>query len=373
MINANEEISSKPGGIGQILAQNGLFDILANQHITEKYPPTYARGSKRIDYIFATESVQTHCKSSGILPMHHGYPSDHRAVFIRIDLQKILSTEIHPLESISMRLINAATPKEQVKFLQELHEHYESQNLYSRLEKLWSIPAQEWTDADETEYNKCDRQHIDGMLAPERKTCKIKQFTWSPKYSKAVEEKSFWKIALSIRKNHQKPNPKIIEWANSMGIQDIISIPINVINSKLRDAQKQLRDIKSKSAEIREEHLRELLAISQTSKDDKQQENRPCILIRVHQKQYAYKRLQYILKPSQRGGLSHILVPEYLKPTDYPYNPESVKNWSLIHDHDLVQQFIQQRNITHFSQAHGTPFTIPPLTKRPSSCITYVE
>jgi hypothetical protein len=103
MIDENEEIGNKPGGFGQILAQNGLFDILANQHIAEKYPPTYARGSKRIDYIFATESIQTNCKSSGILPMHHGYPSDLRAVFIRIDLQKILSTEIHPLESISTR------------------------------------------------------------------------------------------------------------------------------------------------------------------------------------------------------------------------------------------------------------------------------
>jgi hypothetical protein len=149
-----------------------------------------------------------------------------------------------------------------------------------------------------------------------------------------------------------------------MGIQDIISIPINVINSRLRGAQKQLHDIKSKSAEIREEHLRELLAISQTSNDDKQQENRLRILIRAHQKQFAYKRLQYVLKPTQRGGLSHIpLVPENLKPSDYPYDPEKVTNWSPIHDHDLVQQFIQQRNITHFSQAHGTPFTIPPLTE----------
>jgi hypothetical protein len=66
---------------------------MANQHFSETYPPTYARGTKCIDYIFGSDWIQTYCKSSGILPLHIG--SDHRAIFIRINLQAILSTEIH--------------------------------------------------------------------------------------------------------------------------------------------------------------------------------------------------------------------------------------------------------------------------------------
>jgi hypothetical protein len=41
MINANEEIGSTPGGLGQIMAANGLYDILANQHDAKEYPNTY--------------------------------------------------------------------------------------------------------------------------------------------------------------------------------------------------------------------------------------------------------------------------------------------------------------------------------------------
>jgi hypothetical protein len=96
MIDANEEIGKKPGGIGKVMADNGLYDIMANQHHTETYPPSYARGTKRIDYIFGTEQIQTHCKTSGILPLNIGYPSDHQAVFLRVDLQSIMSTIIHP-------------------------------------------------------------------------------------------------------------------------------------------------------------------------------------------------------------------------------------------------------------------------------------
>jgi hypothetical protein len=82
MINANKEMGDQPGGLGQIVAKNGLFDILANRIDSENLPNTYMRGSKRIDYIFGTERVLQNCKSCGILPFCYGYASDHRATFV---------------------------------------------------------------------------------------------------------------------------------------------------------------------------------------------------------------------------------------------------------------------------------------------------
>jgi hypothetical protein len=99
MINANEEIGASPGGLGQILAKNGLYDIIANQHDAEEYSNTYIRGSKRIDYIFGTKSILQHCQSSGLLPFCYGYPSNHRAVFIRINMSALMSSQIHATES----------------------------------------------------------------------------------------------------------------------------------------------------------------------------------------------------------------------------------------------------------------------------------
>jgi hypothetical protein len=189
-----------------------------------------------------------------------------------------------------------------------------------------------------------------------------KQFAWSPKYSRAVEEKSFWKILLTLKRHHAKPNQKIILWAETMGINDIAAIQITWINTKLREAQQQLREIKEKATQLREAHLRELLQITQAGEEDKAHEKCLKILIRAHQKQYSYRRIQNILKPQQRGGLSYIITPEGIEPHEYPYKPEQINDWSMIHDHKLVQQFLLQRNVKHFGQAHGTPFTIPPLT-----------
>jgi hypothetical protein len=146
-----------------------------------------------------------------------------------------------------------------------------------------------------------------------------------------------------------------------LGIPNINLLTEPQINSNLRKAQQKLKEIKREAAKWREEHLRELLWQQQERNDDRSHEKRLRILIRAHQKQHSYKKIQFILKPKQRSGLSHILVPEESKPEDYPFNPDTVAAWKMIHDHTLLQKYLLQRNMKHFNQAHGTPFTIPPL------------
>jgi hypothetical protein len=177
MIDANEEVGLEPGGISAVISAAGLYDLLDILHIASQYPNTYARGSKRIDYIFGSAGIRQHCASSGILPFGYGYPSDHRAIFVRVDISKILSTTVHPLESTASRSIISATPREREKFLIELDIHYQAQNLYERLQKLWERTT-EWQTEHIEEYNKCDQQHIIGMLAAEKKTCKVKTTAW---------------------------------------------------------------------------------------------------------------------------------------------------------------------------------------------------
>jgi hypothetical protein len=56
-------------------------------------------------------------------------------------------------------------------------------------------------------------------------------------------------------------------------------------------------------------------------------------------------------------------VPKDFHPDDFPYEPAEISEWEPIHDHEKIQEFIQKRNIIHFGQAHGTPFTTHPLNK----------
>jgi hypothetical protein len=363
MIDANEDIGRKPGGMGQIIYKAGLLDLISNKHDAENTPNTYARGSKRLDYLFGTEKVLEHCSTCGILPFGYGYPSDHRAIFARINLSKILQSKMNPAESNAQRLLISATPNERKMFLNELHQHYESQNLYSRLQSLWQTSKDEWTDDHQTEYDHCDEQHIKGMLSAERKTCKKKLYDWSPAFSKAVEVKAFWKIVLSLRRNHIRPNAKLYSWATSLNVGDVHELSESTIKAELRLAQKQLRSIKDKAKEHREQHLRDLIAQASVLGDDKTHEKRLQILLRAHTRQRSFKRIQQVLRPTVRGGISYVVVPAKSNPEDYPYDPGKVKNWEMIHDQQRLEQFLIKRNTVHFGQAHGTPFTIAPLNK----------
>jgi hypothetical protein len=56
-------------------------------------------------------------------------------------------------------------------------------------------------------------------------------------------------------------------------------------------------------------------------------------------------------------------VPKDSNPDKYPYEPEEIREWEPVHEHKKIQEFIQKRNIIHFGQAHGTPFTNDPLNK----------
>jgi hypothetical protein len=112
MIDANEHIGDKAGGIGSLVSKFKLMDLLALRHPHQRIPNTYARGSRRIDYIFGTTKVQQHCSAAGMLPFGTGYVSDHRAVFIQVNIGKILQSNVTAAESTYARKLRNATPKE---------------------------------------------------------------------------------------------------------------------------------------------------------------------------------------------------------------------------------------------------------------------
>jgi hypothetical protein len=133
--------------------------------------------------------------------------------------------------------------------------------------------------------------HWHDFCRRKKKPFKIKTTSWSPTYCKAVEDKAFWKIALSLRRTYTKPNAKFLAWAQSRRIDDFPSIDTKTIISNLRSAQTALREIKKKANQLREEHLRELLNITREMNDDRQHELRLRILIRAHNRKNSYRNV----------------------------------------------------------------------------------
>lgn len=361
LIDANERIGEKPGGLTAVMGRAGLIDLVRYCHPNDDEINTHTRGSKQIDFILGTRGVSNVCNRAGILPFGIGYMSDHRAIFIKINIEKLLSAQINSIDSITARKLTQATPKERKIFLEEVHLHWVNQNLYERLKKLAEVPQHEWDERNSDEYEHCDKQMVQGMLSAEKKARKVKVVPWSPIFAKAVNSKAFWKIALQLKTMHRMPSEKFLAWAATLGISDFKSIDTNTVKKNLRKAQKEVRAIEQKANALREEHLRNLLTEAELNCSETDVQKRLKILIRAQRQRHHFQRLKSIFKPKSAGGLTYILVPENFDPIAYPYDPNDVEAWEALHDQSAVQNYIQKRNITHFGQAHGSPFTVSPL------------
>jgi hypothetical protein len=309
MIDANKTLGDNTRGITEIMVNNNMADLVALHHGTSNEPNTYLRGSKRIDYILGTKRVQEFCTSSGILPFYNGYSSDHRPIYAAVDLDKLLSDQMTSLESQAMRFISKATPTERLKLLQLVDDHYRAHNIYERLQRLMQIPEDEWTAEHINEYEDCDKQHIIGMTAAERKICRPKPFPWSPTYRETANVKSVWKVLLSRARTKTPLSQKVTKWAQETLKRNLHVLPeIQECQRELRKAQIKLREVKKRAHELRLEFL--LLSFEQAvAESDEAREKALRNIMRQQNKLQAFARIRQLLKPNTNGGISHILIP----------------------------------------------------------------
>ncbi|KAI2496055.1 hypothetical protein MHU86_18476 [Fragilaria crotonensis] len=70
-----------------------------------------------------------------------------------------------------------------------------------------------------------------------------------------------------------------------------------------------------------------------------------------------FQKLQRVRQTGSTKGVIRIEIP--LHPED---DPKSCTQWTQVDVPTEVARHLQERNRHHFGQAHGTPFTIPPLS-----------
>ena len=80
-------------------------------------------------------------------------------------------------------------------------------------------------------------------------------------------------------------------------------------------------------------------------------------MIHKERKKHMFKKLKLIRHTGGATGVTRIEVPV---PADE--DPKQCQEWQTIDIPSEVLAHLQTRNRRHFGQAHGTPFTIPPLS-----------
>ena len=90
MIDANEGFSEFNSGISKILTKTQMCDPIFLHHGSENEINTYARGYKRIDFIFYTSTISQFIIRTGIHLFDSVTTTDHRVLYIDIMLKEYL-------------------------------------------------------------------------------------------------------------------------------------------------------------------------------------------------------------------------------------------------------------------------------------------
>ncbi len=103
----NEELGSSAGGMTQLLSDLGLIDIHTRELGLDNEVATYARGTKRLDYILMTEQIASHTSSCGAEPFNHRFYSDHRGIWVDLELLGLFDRNLPPLARPQFRDIRS--------------------------------------------------------------------------------------------------------------------------------------------------------------------------------------------------------------------------------------------------------------------------
>jgi hypothetical protein len=110
MMDANEAMGKDKNGISTVASDCDLIDVHTSRHHEAATTATYARGTKKIDYILITPELLPLVTRSGMLPFYTGIHTDNRGLFIDIDSIALFQGKIAELYNHPTRILSSKMP-----------------------------------------------------------------------------------------------------------------------------------------------------------------------------------------------------------------------------------------------------------------------
>jgi hypothetical protein len=145
------------------MANCGLTNALTGVHL-EQVPNTHVRGSKQIDFSLVTDGIRPCIKVVGLLD-ESILKSDHRAIFLNLNLILLFGVSLERLERPQFRNLKLDDPRISDSYRKLLHKQFECHDIYDRVQNISEGgKADVWSNEDERCYEILDRDITAAML-----------------------------------------------------------------------------------------------------------------------------------------------------------------------------------------------------------------
>jgi hypothetical protein len=129
----NEQLGAGIHGFTIISAKWVLVEVIQHFHggLTDK-PPTYAHGTKCLDYVFCTPNLISSVKRCGILLYSEIINSDHRAIYVDFHTQTLMGGDLALLSTTPVRILLAHDSIASTKYVEAIAAYMEDHRVLHR-------------------------------------------------------------------------------------------------------------------------------------------------------------------------------------------------------------------------------------------------
>ena len=363
LLDANEQLGTSNHGLTYLMRECKLVDLFHQHHGVCPAFPTFDSGSNRLDYAIGTSSLLPFIQKCGYLPFYQGVSSDHRGLFLDLSLELI--DGLTKLEHVPRRFLHSAFQKDVYRYKQQVYKEFLSHNIIERAADLFYLSGpmkrehQEYQDL----LNKLDQQIVDIQLKAETKCCKPRtKYDWSDEIHFHKIILNYW--AIKRKAITKKKDVRAVTQEIYLSLPDKYRQFIDIARGPpLRNCLK----IKEKIRLLMAQHRKHLEQLQQDEFDNEAaftgttSEQVKLKKERMKKDKKLYTSLRQHFHPCTRSGISHILLPD----TDVDGNPtddvDKAHTWKSETAPKEILDKLMERNVRHFGQAQGSPFTTSPL------------
>ncbi len=342
---------------------NPLLSLMATCHLHDaieqyhdcSHQTSYSRGTSIIDYCFVSTDILASVRSCGYLPLHFFCFSDHRAFYVDFDSDSLFGNQPPKIAKSTARFVKSRDSKMTEKFLERLGVYWSQHNIRARVNRLASA-AERYRDTPSVRRfaTKIDRDRTRAFLTAEKKCHRRDRPPWSRPLHRLSRQFRYWQIVISDFRLKRHSYNALIAIEDELNWRPpFYPSTINEARTFMTDTKKALKDIRKKATQQRSQDL-QLQAQEADLAGDAEKAK---ILRRLHRAETTHKaflKLRRFLKPKNTGGVTKL---------ELPINqPDGTMTTEVTEDPKTIEAACLSRNKTHFGQAQGTPFTIPPLS-----------
>ncbi len=354
MMDANETGGSG-SAVDRLIFSCNLADAHALSGKTDP-PPTYHRGSGKIDFVLVSSSLVHSIRSASILALHDGYLSDHRALLVDFDAASLFQSDTSPVTPPAERRLTSSNPRAVHTYVQAMKKQLKRHMLFTKVLALQQVSdTGEWSDACVLEWEKIDRLLDEARTAAEGR-CAAKPtglHPWSPALQAAGRTLLYWKLRKSGFTTKRVNTKMLTSLATSLQLKvvDIVWQSPTTILGKIRQAGRDFASAKAQAQDLRTDFLRERAAFQAATHS--MTEHAACASIEACERSSRqFCQLRNVFNPGASYGLDRIDVPNSFavlrQGEETPRIPLVVK--------EQIEDVLVPHTVKRFRQHCETPF-----------------